>query len=94
LQHFLGEDNSSELAKRLKRNAGEQILKDIGGAVDIGLAALTTGVRRQASSLGFSTDESLIDIARELRLKLADYGIEPATLMTPFLDHVPSTNVW
>ena len=80
LQHFLGEDDPNELAKRLKRDSGEQILKDIGGAVDIGLAALTAGVRRQASSLGFSTDESLIDIARELRFKLADYGIEPEDL--------------
>jgi putative ATP-dependent endonuclease of the OLD family len=80
LQHFLGEDDPNELAKRLKRDSEEQILKDIGGAVDIGLAALTAGVRRQASSLGFSTDESLIDIARELRFKLADYGIEPEDL--------------
>jgi putative ATP-dependent endonuclease of OLD family len=80
LQHFLGEVDPNELAKRLKRDSGEQILKDIGGAVDIGLAALTAGVRRQASSLGFSTDESLIDIARELRFKLADYGIEPEDL--------------
>jgi putative ATP-dependent endonuclease of OLD family len=80
LQHFLGEVDPNELAKRLKRASGEQILKDIGGAVDIGLAALTAGVRRQASSLGFSTDESLIDIARELRFKLADYGIEPEDL--------------
>ncbi len=80
LQHFLGEDDPNELAKRLKRDSEEQILKDIDGAVDIGLAALTAGVRRQASSLGFSTDESLIDIARELRFKLADYGIEPEDL--------------
>ena len=80
LQHFLGGDDPNELAKRLKRDSGEQILKDIGGAVDIGLAALTAGVRRQASSLGFSSDESLIDIARELRFKLADYGIVPEDL--------------
>lgn len=80
LQHFLGDDDPNELARRLKRGSEEQILKDIGGAVDIGLAALTAGVRRQASSLGFSTDESLIDIARELRFRLADYGIEPEDL--------------
>jgi len=68
------------LANRLKRDPGEKILKDIGGAVDVGLSALTGGVRRQGSSLGFSTDESLIDIARDLRFKLADHGIEPEDL--------------
>jgi putative ATP-dependent endonuclease of the OLD family len=80
LRHFLGEDDPKELAERLKRDPKEQILKDIGGAVDIGLTALTAGVRRQAASLGFSTDEALIDIARDLRFKLADHGIEPEDL--------------
>ena len=38
------------------------------------------GCAAQASSLGFSTDESLIDIARDLRFKFADHGIEPEDL--------------
>ncbi|SNS70536.1 putative ATP-dependent endonuclease of the OLD family [Granulicella rosea] len=80
LRHFLGEDDPQQLADRLKRNTDEKILKDIGGAVDIGLTALTAGVRRQSASLGFSTDEALIDIARDLRFKLADHGIEPEDL--------------
>ena len=80
LRHFLGEDDPKDLANRLKRDTNERILKDIGGAVDVGLTALTAGVRRQVSSLGFSTDEALIDIARDLRFKLADHGIEPEDL--------------
>lgn len=80
LRHFLGEDDPQQLADRLKRDTNEKILKDIGGAVDVGLSALTAGVRRQAASLGFSTDEGLIDIARDLRFKLADHGIEPEDL--------------
>jgi len=80
MKYFLGEDDPKELANRLKRDTNEKILKDISGAVDIGLTALTAGVRRQATSLGFSTDEALIDIARDLRFKLADYGIEPEDL--------------
>jgi putative ATP-dependent endonuclease of OLD family len=44
------------------------------------LTALTAGVRRQAASLGFASDEKLIDIARDLRFKLADHGIEPEDL--------------
>ena len=80
LRHFLGDDDPKELADRLKRDTNEKILKDISGAVDGGLTALTAGVRRQASSLGFNTDEALIDIARDLRFKLADHGIEPEDL--------------
>jgi putative ATP-dependent endonuclease of the OLD family len=80
LRHFLGDEDPKKLAERLARNPKEQILKDIGSAVDIGLTALTTGVRQQVASLGFSTDEALIDIARDLRFKLADHGIEPEDL--------------
>jgi putative ATP-dependent endonuclease of OLD family len=80
LKHFLGAEEPSALASRLKRNTDEQILKDIGNAVDLGLASLTGGVRRQTSALGFSTDEALIDIARDLRFKLADHGVDPEDL--------------
>ncbi len=44
------------------------------------MSALTAGVRRQAASLGFASDEKLIDIARDLRFKLADHGIKPEDL--------------
>ncbi len=46
----------------------------------MGLSALTSGVRKQVASLGFANDEKLIDIARDLRFKLADHGIEPEDL--------------
>ena len=45
-----------------------------------GLSALTGGVRRQAATLGFASDEGLIDIARDLRFKLADHGVDPEDL--------------
>jgi putative ATP-dependent endonuclease of OLD family len=32
------------------------------------------------ASLGFANDEKLIDIARDLRFKLADHGIAPEDL--------------
>ena len=44
------------------------------------MTALTAGVRRQTASLAFADNEKLIDIARDLRFKLADYGIEPEDL--------------
>jgi putative ATP-dependent endonuclease of OLD family len=80
LKHFLGDDDPEELARQLRPGTSAPILGQVDGAVDIGLAALTSGVRRQAASLGFAQDEKLIDIARDLRFKLADHGIEPEDL--------------
>jgi putative ATP-dependent endonuclease of the OLD family len=80
LNHFLDGGNPEDLAQELRRNASADILAKIGGAVEVGLSALTSGVRQQATSLGFANDEKLIDIARDLRFKLADHGIEPEDL--------------
>jgi putative ATP-dependent endonuclease of OLD family len=80
LRHFLGKEDPEELAKQLRRVTSAPILGKVDGAVDIGLEALTSGVRRQGASLGFAKDEKLIDIARDLRFKLADHGIEPEDL--------------
>ncbi|MGM5049537.1 ATP-dependent nuclease [Tardiphaga sp. 604_B6_N1_1] len=80
LNHFLEEGDPEKLAKSLRRGAEAEILGKVGGAVEVGLSALTAGVRRQAASLGFANDEKLIDIARDLRFKLSDHGIEPEDL--------------
>jgi putative ATP-dependent endonuclease of the OLD family len=80
LRHFLKDTDHADLIKALSRDADHEILKTIGGSVDVGLEALTAGVRQQAASLGFSKDEKLIDIARDLKFNLADQGIEPEDL--------------
>lgn len=80
LKHFLSDRDPDELAEKLARTSDDQILQDIDLAVDDGLDILTAGVRRQSATLGFNTDEKLIDIARDLRFKLADYGIAPEDL--------------
>ncbi|MBN9510623.1 MAG: AAA family ATPase [Alphaproteobacteria bacterium] len=80
LNHFLEGGDPEALAKALRRGVESEILGKVGGAVEVGLSALTAGVRRQAASLGFANDEKLIDIARDLRFKLADHGIEPEDL--------------
>jgi putative ATP-dependent endonuclease of OLD family len=80
LNHFLEGGAPEDVAKALRRGADAEILTKVGGAVEVGLSALTAGVRRQAASLGFANDEKLIDIARDLRFKLADHGIEPEDL--------------
>lgn len=80
LQHFLGDEDPDELARNLARDPSAEIFNRVDEAVDTGLAALTAGVRRQGSSLGFPTDEKLIDIARNLRFRLADHGVTPEDL--------------
>ena len=80
LKHFLGETTPDELAKHLARSHSHDVLMSVDGAVEKSLTELTAGVRRQTASLGFASDESLIDIARDLRFKLADHGVSPEDL--------------
>jgi putative ATP-dependent endonuclease of OLD family len=80
IKHFLEDSDPETLAQELKRNDDVKILDIISNAVGVNLNGLTSGVRRQATSLGFSNDEKLIDIARDLRFKLADHGVEPEEL--------------
>lgn len=80
LTHFLGEQRVEDVVAELRRATSSAVLSRVGNAVDGNLEALTAGVRRQGSSLGFATDENLIDIARDLRFKLADHGISPEDL--------------
>lgn len=80
LNHFLGETTPDELAKHLARSHSHAVLTSVDGAVEKGLTELTAGVRRQTASLGFASDESLIDIARDLRFRLADHGVVPEDL--------------
>lgn len=80
LNHFMGDQRAEDVAAELRRSTSSEILRRVGSAVDGNLDALTGGVRRQASSLGFASDENLIDIARDLRFKLADHGLDPEDL--------------
>lgn len=80
LNHFLDGGDPEALAKALRRSTDAEILGKVDGAVDVGLSALTSGVRRQRAALGFANDEKLIDIARDLRFRLADHGVEPEDL--------------
>lgn len=80
LNHFMGNQKAEDVAAELRRTTSSAILTRVGSAVDGNLEALTGGVRRQGSSLGFANDENLIDIARDLRFKLADHGLEPEDL--------------
>ena len=80
LNHFLEGTTPAQLAKELARTHSHDVLVKVDGAVEKGLSALTSGVRRQTASLGFASDEALVDIARDLRFKLADHGVDPEDL--------------
>lgn len=81
LSHFLEGTTPEQLAKELARSGSQHdVLTKVDGAVEKGLAALTAGVRRQTAALGFASDEALVDIARDLRFKLADHGVTPEDL--------------
>jgi putative ATP-dependent endonuclease of OLD family len=80
LNHFLGDTKAEDLARELARQAKHDILTKVDEAVGKGLTALTAGVRPQAAALGFAPQEALVDIARDLRFKLADHGVHPEEL--------------
>lgn len=80
LNHFLGDVSAGDLARDLARQADHEVLTKVDQAVGKGLTALTAGVRPQAAALGFATQEALVDIARDLRFKLADHGVHPEDL--------------
>ncbi|MEQ7993754.1 ATP-dependent nuclease, partial [Xanthomonas hortorum] len=80
LKHFLGEMSPDQLATTLQRKTNADVLDRVGAAVGVRLGALTGGVRQQGASLGFASDEKLLDIARDLRFRMADHDIEPEDL--------------
>jgi len=80
LRHFLGDQKEDDFAKALQRTGDSAVLDGINGAVMALLTDLTGGARPQHAALGFSADETLYDIARDLRFKLSDLGIEPEEL--------------
>lgn len=80
LNHFLDETSPEDLARELARQAKHTVLSKVDDAVGKSLTALTAGVRPQATALGFAAQEALVDIARDLRFKLADHGVHPEDL--------------
>ena len=80
LKQFLTDDDRDSLVADAARTASHKSLQSINTSVDAGLDELTGGVRQQTAMLGFSRNETLVDIARDLRFSLADKGISPEDL--------------
>jgi len=80
IRHFLGGQQEDVFAKGLQRTDSSPVLDSINDAVKELLHDLTGGARAQEATLGFSSMETLNDIARDLRFKLADAGVDPEEL--------------
>jgi putative ATP-dependent endonuclease of OLD family len=77
LQHFLqtGEEDGF-LAHVQRPGAPHRVLTAINTDIETALGDLTRGARPQTASLAF-TAEALSDVARDLRFRLADFGLPP-----------------
>ena len=80
LDQFLDGKTPESIAEKLGRQPEHEVLTKVDTAVGKKLNDLTVGTRRQGSKLGFASNEKLIDIARDLRFRMADHGISPEEL--------------
>lgn len=81
LNHFLEGENEKDIVSQLARSSSHPLLGQINKAVNSSLRALTTGVRQQEAAVNFSAEETMSDIARDLRFRLGDFGIKPDDLI-------------
>ncbi|WP_367872966.1 ATP-dependent endonuclease [Luteolibacter sp. Populi] len=76
LRHFVGVDDEGAFLEALRRpTAQPNALGSINTAITEALGELTSGVRLQRSEMNFE-DETMFDVARDLRFRLADHGME------------------
>lgn len=77
IQHFLTDDEEEDTFKQHYQRedaAPHRVVTAINTEIGIALADLTSGVRPHNAALGFKTD-SLFDVARDLRFRIADAGL-------------------
>ena len=79
-RHFLPREAEKDFLAEVGRGAQPpQVLTTINTEIATALSALTGGVRPQQAKVDFAT-ETLLDVARSLRFKLADAGLTPAEI--------------
>lgn len=77
LRHFLTkEEEEAFLASVSRKPEAPAVLTTMNRQIGAALDELTSGVRPQSALLDFSA-ESLLDVARDLRFRLADAGLQP-----------------
>ena len=87
LQHFLlSEDEKKDFLNHVRRKDDHKVVESINRELGAALESLTSGVRPQTASLGFASEE-LLDVARDLRFKLADAGFNPEKIRSSGLGY-------
>lgn len=76
-RHFIPKDKEADFLKEVQRGAKlPEVLTTMNADIGSALGTLTSGVRPQQAKLDFAA-ETLLDVARSLRFKLADAGVSP-----------------
>ena len=87
LQHFLQDGEEQGFLAHVRRSqTPHRVVNAINTAIGGALGGLTSGVRAQSASLDFNS-ESLLDVARDLRFKLADAGFNPEDIRSSGLGY-------
>ena len=87
LQHFLEEGEEKGFLEHVKRKTEpHRVITAVNTEIGMALGNLAGGVRPQTASLGFAA-EVLSDVARDLRFRLADAGLEPADIQSSGLGY-------
>ncbi len=87
LEHFLDDGEEETFLTEVQRTpTPSRVITAVNTEIGTALDSLSGGVRPQTASLGFSS-ETLLDVARDLRFKLADSGMAPAEIRSSGLGY-------
>lgn len=77
LRHFLPKDQETEFLAGVRRaDDRPEVLRTMNAEIGTALGMLTNGVRPQTAALDFGA-ETLLDVARDLRFRMADADLVP-----------------
>lgn len=87
LKHFLEDGEKDAFLDHVRRDEDpHRVVQAINEGIGTALASLTGGVRPQTASLDFAA-EDLFDVARDLRFRLADAGLDLEEIRTSGLGY-------
>lgn len=80
LEHFLNDGEKDAFVASVQRNqTPHRVISEVNTQIGSALQDLSGGLRPQTALLEFSS-ETLLDVARDLRFKLADSGMNPTEI--------------
>ncbi|WP_238337534.1 ATP-dependent nuclease [Arsenophonus endosymbiont of Aphis craccivora] len=87
LRNFLPKEREQDFLAGVRRADNRpEILTTINTDISTALGLLTNGVRTQIAALDFGS-ETLLDVARDLRFRMADTGLIPEDIRTSGLGY-------